>query len=166
MKSALLASNWNYTLHLFCVFLFCSKVNVSLSLRTFKTGKYFMHMYLFPPNKDSLSGQHRKAYASGELTQLSIPKLEAFNLMGDKDSKPNNSSTEAMVPHWRSRVTLSVMTDDVSLDRYGVPAEIYQHIKSKIDERTGSFLPIALVDKLSYRERDLQVNLVSMRASW
>ena len=130
----------------------------------FNTGEYYLHMYVHPPTSDPLSGDSKAAYAQGQLTQLAVPKLEAFNLMGDGNNKDKkrDKNTETPVPHWRSRVTLSVMTDDISLDRYSVPGEIHQYVRHNLDPATGSYLPIAIVDGISFRLKDLQVCFVKI----
>lgn len=81
---------------------------------------------------------------------------------GKKLKPPAGRNPAEKVPHLRSRVTLSVMTDDLSLDRYAIPAELYSYISNRIESKTMSYLPIALIDKISHRLRDLKVSLVDL----
>jgi len=60
------------------------------------------------------------------------------------------------VTHWRSKVTVSIMADDLSIDRKAVPYELYKYLKLHPEE--GSYLPMVYIDRLSYRLRDLVVS--------
>lgn len=117
-------------------------------------------MYVVPPNVNALSGSAKIAYSSTKMTQLSVPKLEAFNLMGGNKTetiKETKQSSDKTVPHWRSRVTVSLVTDDVAFDKHAFPHEIIRYVRNRIDWDTMSYYPIAVVDKLSFRIRDLEV---------
>lgn len=145
---------------LWCI---CSSVNVSLPPKSMKDGVYFLHMFVVPANHKPLSRSLKIAHSYTKLTQLSKPKAEAFNLMGGGSKNETggkaNAPSDTPVPHWRSRVTVSVMTEDISFDRSNFPREIISYVKERIEWTTMSYYPIALIDKLSFRIRDLMVCL-------
>lgn len=149
--------------HFTYCFVFHSSVNVSLSQKSLKDGVYFLHMFVVPTNHKPLSRSPKIAHSYTKLTQLSAPKPEAFSLMGGAAKNKTGTSAQPLsdvpVPHWRSRVTVSVMTEDISFDRNNFPREIISFVKDRIDWSSMSYYPVALIDKLSFRIRDLQVGL-------
>ena len=119
-------------------------------------------MFVVPANHKPLSRSPKIAHSYTKLTQLSKPKAEAFNLMGGAKNETGGKASapsDTPVPHWRSRVTVSVMTEDISFDRSNFPREIISYVKERIEWTTMSYYPIALIDKLSFRIRDLMVCL-------
>lgn len=66
------------------------------------------------------------------MTQYIVPEAEAFKLLGDKDygaKKANSQIVIRPVSHMKSRVTFTIMTDNILLPIYGMPAELVNHIK-------------------------------------
>ena len=141
-------------------------MNVTLSEASLNNGNFTLHMVLIAADKDvnkDIKKSEVLSDASASLTEYTLPKLKAFNLMGDNSSKASNRLSETPTLHWRSCVTLSVMTDDISFTRSSVPAEI--HPLLRLDRRTGSYMPIAFIDHISFRLRDLVVSR-AMLFSW
>lgn len=65
------------------------------------------------------------------MTQYIVPEAEAFKLLGKKDSSVNKANKIAVHPvsHIKSRVTFTIMTDNIMLPVYSMPAELMNHIK-------------------------------------
>lgn len=62
------------------------------------------------------------------MTQYAVPEAEVFKLLGKKD--PNVKEIVALpVSHIKSRVTFTIMTDDIALPMYSMPTELLNHIK-------------------------------------
>jgi len=100
------------------------------------------------------------SYVLTRLTQFHIPEAETFNLLGDdkvpegEDKKPKVAKDRSRpVTHIRSKIILSVMTDQVTMSSRQVPAEI-GHVMQLTQDRK-KFLPLLYVDELSMRTRDL-----------
>jgi len=97
------------------------------------------------------------SYVLTKLTQFHIPEAETFNLLGDEkteEEKPKVSVDRSRpVTHLRSRVILSVMTDQVRMSVREVPGEL-GHVMQLTPDRK-KFLPLLYVDELSMRMRDL-----------
>ncbi|KAF6031791.1 CLPTM1L [Bugula neritina] len=85
---------------------------------------------------------------------MSVPKAEAFNLMGEDNSVEETSSEKVL--HWKKRVIWSVMSEDIALNTQELPPEIFPYIKKRVDQETRSYLPIVMVDHLSSRLSDLE----------
>lgn len=64
------------------------------------------------------------------MTQYIVPEAEAFKLLGDRRVETANSQIVVRpVSHMKSRVTFTIMTDNIMLPIYGIPAELVNHIK-------------------------------------
>lgn len=69
------------------------------------------------------------------MTQYIVPEAEAFKLLGEnnRDAKKVNSQIVVRpVSHMKSRVTFTIMTDNVMLPIYDMPVELVNHIKYKL----------------------------------
>jgi len=70
------------------------------------------------------------SYTAIKMTQYIVPEAEAFKLLGDRTvEKANSQIVIRPVSHMKSRVTFTIMTDNVMLPIYGIPAELVNHIK-------------------------------------
>jgi len=71
------------------------------------------------------------SYAVIKMSQYVIPEAETFKLLGEKDSTMRKPKENILHPvsHIKSRVTFTVMTDNVTLPVYGIPAELMDHIR-------------------------------------
>jgi len=108
----------------------------------------------------SVINKPHTSYVLTRLTQFHIPEAETFNLLGDdkvpegEDKKPKVAKDRSRpVTHIRSKIILSVMTDQVTMSSRQVPAEI-GHVMQLTQDRK-KFLPLLYVDELSMRTRDL-----------
>lgn len=131
-------------------------MNVTLPEKTVNNGSYYIHFALLEPGTDLNQPLDMNSVISAtysRITRYSQPKLEAFNLMGSNSTGMNDSRP---VTHLHTRVTLSVMTEDVSFSRLAVPAEL--HSSLRIKQHPYSYLPILVVDRLSLRQKDLVVS--------
>lgn len=65
------------------------------------------------------------------MTQYMVPEAEAFKLLGKKDSNVQkvNELAVRLISHIKSRVTFTIMTDNIMLPVYSMPTELMNHIK-------------------------------------
>ena len=100
------------------------------------------------------------SYTLTRLTQHHIPEAETFNLLGGGeealDKKPKASVDRTRpVTHLRSKMIVSLMTDQVKMSLKQVPGELGHVMQLTKDKK--QFLPILYVDELSMRLRDLVI---------
>ncbi|XP_064641107.1 lipid scramblase CLPTM1L-like [Lineus longissimus] len=131
-------------------------LNVTLPRKTRNNGTLYAHVFISPHGESSLSGR-RSSYAISQLTTYMIRKADTFNLIGDKSSQKRPQETgdktkARPVTHWRSKLLISVMTDNIPIERYGIPGPIYKFLKLSPD---GDYLPMLYIDDLSLRIKDL-----------
>ena len=99
------------------------------------------------------------SYTLTRLTQYQIPVAETFNLLGGSEDKPAPEKPKASVDrsrpvtHLRSKMIISLMTDQVEMSLKQVPGEL-GHVMQLTKDRK-QFLPILYIDELSMRLRDL-----------
>ncbi|XP_036139714.1 cleft lip and palate transmembrane protein 1-like protein isoform X2 [Monomorium pharaonis] len=130
--------------------------------KTRQNGTLFLHILLIPSSVKQdrtfvdLQKDISTSYIAIKMTQYIVPEVEAFKLLGNKNHKAKKIDSEIVihpVSHVKSHVTFTIMTDNVTLPIYGMPAELINHIKI-IGKR--AFLPIINCDFLQTRHRDLK----------
>ncbi|XP_072751702.1 lipid scramblase CLPTM1L isoform X1 [Anoplolepis gracilipes] len=134
---------------------------LNIPYETRRNGTLFLHVLLVP----AFAKQDRSfidlqkdvftSYTTIKMTQYMVPEAEAFKLLGKKNSNIKKATEIAvrLISHIKSRVTFTIMTDNVMLPVYSMPAELMNHIKI-IGKQT--FLPIVNYDFLQTRHRDFQ----------
>lgn len=66
------------------------------------------------------------------MTQYVVPEAEAYKLLGNKNHDVKKVNTQIVVrpvSHMKSRVTFTIMTDNVMLPIYSMPTELINHIR-------------------------------------
>ncbi|KZC06952.1 PREDICTED: cleft lip and palate transmembrane protein 1-like protein [Dufourea novaeangliae] len=135
-------------------------VSLNVPRKTRNNGTLFLHFFIEPSSnkhRESIMDVEKDPYISYtaiEMTQYVIPKAEAINLLGEKDSNAKKKKETFLHPvtHIKSRITFTIMTDDIKLPVHNVPAELIHHLKI-VQGRT--FLPIVKNDFLQTRHSDL-----------
>jgi len=146
-------------------------VKVRLPRSVTRNGSLYLSVFALPPlgDKVSMSGDgwwrnavsHPQAsYVLTSLTQHAIPEAETFNLLNDgkdQDVKAKKKTVDRSnaVTHLRSRVMLTAMTEQVTMEGRQVPGEIAHSMQLTKDRK--SYLPILYVDELNMRMRDLRI---------
>ncbi|CAL1687712.1 unnamed protein product [Lasius platythorax] len=134
---------------------------LNIPRETRRNGTLFLHILLVPTSVkqgrsfSDLQKDIFTSYTTIKMTQYMVPEAEAFKLLGKKNSsfQKANEIAVRLVSHIKSRVTFTIMTDNIMLPVYSMPTELMNHIKI-IGKQT--FLPIVNYDFLQTRHRDLQ----------
>ncbi|GFO30988.1 cleft lip and palate transmembrane protein 1-like protein [Plakobranchus ocellatus] len=132
--------------------------NVSVPMKTRKNGTLYVHAFLYPRGK---SVDYFIGHSVSKITTYALPQASYINLLGSDDSKKNMSATketstaakEKTHSHWRPKLSVAVLSDDVALDRHKIPGEIYEHLRMSHDG--NYYYPIVLIDELGFRLKDL-----------
>lgn len=68
-----------------------------------------------------------------KMTQYAIPKAEAFNLLGEEESAngktENKKELSQPTSHIKSRMTFSIMMDDIELPLNNLPIELSNDLR-------------------------------------
>ncbi|XP_020355710.1 cleft lip and palate transmembrane protein 1-like protein [Oncorhynchus kisutch] len=148
-------------------------VNVSLPKKTRKNGTLyamvFVHQAGISPWQDP-----RQVHLVTQLTTYMIPKaLEVSLISGEEAPKPEqlkrktttggDSAVDRPVSHWRSRLTLNVVSEDFVFDRDFLPSDVHRYLKVFQNGKKMVYLPLLFVDELSNRVKDLmEINSTSI----
>ena len=85
-------------------------------------------------NWHQIIGGSEVTYTMVPFTVHQIPEAETFNLLGEgktdekekkNDAKDKSVNREKPVTHLRSKITFSIMTDDVEMPIKEIPGELY-----------------------------------------
>ena len=106
---------------------------------------------------ESVISNPETSYTLTRLTQHAIPQAETFNLLGEEKEKAKTDHADRSIPvnHLRSKIVLSVMTDQVSMSPKQVPGEL-AHVMS-LNRDAKKYLPILFIDELTMRMKDLKI---------
>ncbi|KAL3860326.1 hypothetical protein ACJMK2_010465 [Sinanodonta woodiana] len=125
--------------------------NVSIPMKTRKNGTLFLHVFVHPRGEDPFVTKY-SSFESSPITSYALPQSETFNLLGEKKDSTNVVNKGVPISHWRSKVVVNVLEDNIAFDRNALMGEIYQLIRNSPD---GDYLPIVYIDQLSFRVKDL-----------
>jgi len=143
-------------------------VNLKLPRSVTRNGSMYLSVFACHPGlgekdmtadgwwQEAINNPHT-SYTLTRLTQFAIPEAETFNLLSEeKADKPKVERDRSRpVTHIRSKLILSLMTDQLSMSVRQVPGEIGQVMQLTKDRK--KFLPILYVDELSMRLKDLVI---------
>ncbi|CAF99394.1 unnamed protein product [Tetraodon nigroviridis] len=137
-------------------------VNVSLPKKTRNNGTLyaiiFVHQSGVNPWQDP-----RKVHSVAHLTTYMVPKPPEISLISREDQTMvilflMNHPTS----HWRSRLTLNVVSDHFIFDRDYLPSDVHRYLRVFQNGKKIVYLPLLFVDELSNRVKDLvEINSTS-----
>ncbi|XP_014034084.1 cleft lip and palate transmembrane protein 1-like protein [Salmo salar] len=146
-------------------------VNVSLPKKTCKNGTLyamvFVHQAGMSPWQDP-----RQVHLVSQLTTYMIPKPPEVSLISGEEApqaeqqkrkpKGGDSAVDRPVSHWRSRLTLNVVSEDFIFDRDFLPSDVHRYLRVFENGKKRVYLPVLFVDELSNRVKDLmEINSTS-----
>jgi hypothetical protein len=149
-----------------------TKISVNIPKSVAKNGTMYLSVFAVPKlGQVNMTDKHwwqkevnhpHTTYTLTRLTQYTIPEAETFNLLGDdkggdKNSVGKKTAVDRSRPaaHWRTKIVISVMEDQVSMGPAQVPGELAHYIQLTQDRK--NYLPILYVDELTMRLRDLRI---------
>ncbi|XP_015597472.1 cleft lip and palate transmembrane protein 1-like protein [Cephus cinctus] len=135
-------------------------INLEIPKRTQQNGTLFLHIMVLPKSSkynnsfNDLQKDPFMVYTRIKMTQYAIPQAAVFKLLGEKDrvERKRKESYVKPVSHLKTRVTFTIMTDDIRLPANNLPLELSRDIRVT---REGMFLPIINYDFLQTRHKDL-----------
>ncbi|XP_024117415.1 cleft lip and palate transmembrane protein 1-like protein [Oryzias melastigma] len=150
-------------------------VNVSLPKKTRNNGTLyalvFVHQAGVSPWQDP-----RQVHLVAQLTTYMVPKPPEISLISGEDDAQDQkqesqnakrhegsatakgdatSSPDRPVSHWRSRLTLNIVSDHFLFDRGYLPSDVHRYLRVFQTGKKMVYLPLLFVDELSNRVKDL-----------
>ncbi|XP_070970960.1 lipid scramblase CLPTM1L-like [Oncorhynchus clarkii lewisi] len=146
-------------------------VNVSLPKKTCKNGTLYAMVFLHQAGMSPWQDP-RQVHLVSQLTTYMIPKPPEVSLISGEEAtqaeqlkrkpKGGDSAVERPVSHWRSRLTLNVVSEDFIFDRDFLPSDVHRYLRVFQNGKKRVYLPLLFVDELSNRVKDLmEINSTS-----
>ncbi|KAG7235262.1 hypothetical protein INR49_002867 [Caranx melampygus] len=127
------------------------QVNVPLPEETRANGTLYAVVYIHKAGVSPLEDSREVHYAA-QLTTYIIPAHT--QRQGDRQKR---SSVPHPVSHWRPHLSVTMMSEDFTFNKAGLPSDVRRYMRVSQDSRQMFYLPLLLVNELSVRVRDLVV---------
>ncbi|XP_049585523.1 lipid scramblase CLPTM1L [Syngnathus scovelli] len=128
---------------------FQRKVNVPLPEETRANGSLYAVVYVHKASVSPLEDNREVHHAALLTTHIS-----PVNTEGHRETK-KRSKLKHPVSHWRPRLSVTMMSEDFTFTKGGLPSDMRRFIRISQEGRRILYLPLLLIDELSFRMRDL-----------
>nr|XP_029137368.1 cleft lip and palate transmembrane protein 1-like protein isoform X2 [Labrus bergylta] len=127
------------------------QVNISLPQETRANGTLYAVVYIHKAGVSPLE-DNREVHYAALLTTYITPPLTAGQRDGQKKPSPRS---ENPVSHWRPHLSITMMSEDFTFSKAGLPSDVRRYMRVSQDGRQMIYLPLLLINELSFRVRDL-----------
>ncbi|XP_077431317.1 lipid scramblase CLPTM1L-like [Vanacampus margaritifer] len=128
-------------------------VNVPLPEETRANGSLYAVVYVHKASVSPLEDSREVHHAALLTTHIS-----PANTGGHRDTQ-KSSKIKHPVSHWRPRLSVTMMSEDFTFTKGGLPSDMRRYVRISQEGRRILYLPLLLIDELSFRIRDLmQIN--------
>uniref|UniRef100_A0A3Q4HV64 Lipid scramblase CLPTM1L n=1 Tax=Neolamprologus brichardi TaxID=32507 RepID=A0A3Q4HV64_NEOBR len=131
------------------------RVHVSLPGETRANGTLFAVVYVHKAGVSPLEDSREVHYAVQLTTYITpSPALHSalFIYFFGSTQKPR---PENPVSHWRPHLSLTVMSEDFTFTKAGLPSDVRRYMRVSQEGRQMMYLPLLMVNELDFRVRDL-----------
>ncbi|XP_055084193.1 lipid scramblase CLPTM1L-like isoform X1 [Periophthalmus magnuspinnatus] len=136
--------------------LFERQVAVSVPEETRANGSLYAVVYVHKSGVSPLE-DNKEVHYSAKLTTY-------FTAAGSEEDKRRTSHKPKSVSHWRPHLSIIMMSESFSFNKGGVPSDVRRFMRVSKNERQVTYLPLLLVNELSFRVRDLmEINRSSVQ---
>ncbi|XP_032374923.1 cleft lip and palate transmembrane protein 1-like protein isoform X2 [Etheostoma spectabile] len=129
------------------------QVNISLPEQTRANGTLYAVVYVHKAGVSPLDDGREVHYAT-QLTTYITPTHTHTEGQRDMQKKPSPRS-ENPISHWRPHLSITMMSEDFTFNKAGLPSDVRRYMRVSQDGRQMIYLPLLLVNELSFRVRDL-----------
>ncbi|XP_044063868.1 cleft lip and palate transmembrane protein 1-like protein isoform X2 [Siniperca chuatsi] len=126
------------------------QVNVSLPQETRANGTLYAVVYVHKAGVSPLEDSREVHYAAQLTTYIPPTHTE-----GQRDMQKPSPRSENPVSHWRPHLSITMMSEDFTFNKAGLPSDVRRYMRVSQDGRQMIYLPLLLVNELSFRVRDL-----------
>ncbi|TMS11077.1 Cleft lip and palate transmembrane protein 1-like protein [Larimichthys crocea] len=130
------------------------QVNVSLPEETRTNGTLYAVVYVHKAGVSPLEDSREVHYAAQLTTYITPTHTE-----GPRDMQKRQSPrSETPVSHWRPHLSITMMSEDFTFNKAGLPSDVRRYMRVSQDGRQMIYLPLLLVNELNFRVRDLMAS--------
>ncbi|KAK2910444.1 lipid scramblase CLPTM1L-like isoform X2 [Channa argus] len=127
------------------------EVSVSLPEETRANGTLYAVVYVHKAGVSPLEDSKQVHYAAQLTTYITPQHTE-----GDRDMQKRPSARlENPISHWRPHLSVNVMSEDFTFTKTGLPSDVRRYMRVSQEGQKMIYLPLLLVNELSFRVRDL-----------
>ncbi|XP_078143461.1 lipid scramblase CLPTM1L-like [Centroberyx gerrardi] len=126
------------------------QVNVSLPEETRANGSLYAVVYVHKAGVSPLEDSREVHYAALLTSYITLRYSE-----GQRDMQKPAPGSEDPVSHWRPHLSITMMSEDFTFNKAGLPSDVRRYMRVSQEGRQMTYLPLLLVDELSFRVRDL-----------
>ncbi|XP_028282189.1 cleft lip and palate transmembrane protein 1-like protein [Parambassis ranga] len=127
---------------------FARQVNVSLPEKTRANGTLYAVVYVHRAGVSPLEDSKEVHYAAQLTTYITPLHTE------DMQKRPG-LRLENPVSYWRPHLSITIMSEDFTFSKAGLPSDVRRFMRVSQEGRQMIYLPLLLVNELSFRVRDL-----------
>ncbi|XP_040901050.1 cleft lip and palate transmembrane protein 1-like protein [Toxotes jaculatrix] len=127
------------------------QVTVSLPEETRANGTLYAVIYVHKAGVSPLEDRREVHYTAQLTTPIIPPHTDAQR---DTQKRPSPRS-ENPVSHWRPHLSVTMMSEDFTFNKAGLPSDVRRYMRVSQEGRQMIYLPLLLVNELSFRVRDL-----------
>uniref|UniRef100_A0A3Q4I1E7 Lipid scramblase CLPTM1L n=1 Tax=Neolamprologus brichardi TaxID=32507 RepID=A0A3Q4I1E7_NEOBR len=129
------------------------RVHVSLPGETRANGTLFAVVYVHKAGVSPLEDSREVHYAVQLTTYITPSRTD---VQKDKEKVHHHSGLpENPVSHWRPHLSLTVMSEDFTFTKAGLPSDVRRYMRVSQEGRQMMYLPLLMVNELDFRVRDL-----------
>ncbi|KAJ7991760.1 hypothetical protein DPEC_G00287220 [Dallia pectoralis] len=140
-------------------------LNVSVPKKTRNNGTLFALAFVHQAGVSPWQDQ-KQVHLVAQLTTYMIPKPAEVSLISGEEmpqqpeqqkhrAKGGESEVDRPVSHWRSRLTLNVVSEEFVFDKDFLPSDVHRYLRVFQNGKKMVYLPLLFVDELSNRVKDL-----------
>ncbi|KAK2844336.1 hypothetical protein Q5P01_010995 [Channa striata] len=127
------------------------QVNISVPEETRANGTLYAVVYVHKAGVSPLEDSKQVHYAAQLTTYITPPLTEGD---GDMQKRPS-TRLEKPISYWRPHLLVNVMSEDFTFTKTGLPSDVRRYMRVSQESRQMIYLPLLLVNELSFRVRDL-----------
>uniref|UniRef100_A0A3Q2XWJ7 Lipid scramblase CLPTM1L n=1 Tax=Hippocampus comes TaxID=109280 RepID=A0A3Q2XWJ7_HIPCM len=125
------------------------QVNVLLPEETRANGSLYAVVYVHKASVSPLDDSREVHHA----WPLYIPSYE-LGIWSLREGE-QSSKLKHPVSHWRPHLSITIMSEDFTFTKGGLPSDMHRYVRISQEGRRILYLPLMLIDELSFRIRDL-----------
>ncbi|XP_051921718.1 lipid scramblase CLPTM1L-like [Hippocampus zosterae] len=125
------------------------QVNVLLPEETRANGSLYAVVYIHKASVSPLDDSREVHHAAVLTTHISPANTE-----GHRHTQ-KSSKLRHPVSHWRPHLSITIMSEDFTFTKGGLPSDMRRYVRISQEGRRILYLPLLLIDELSFRIRNL-----------
>ncbi|XP_067094325.1 lipid scramblase CLPTM1L-like isoform X2 [Osmerus mordax] len=131
-------------------------VNVSQPDETHNNGTLYVMVFIHQAGRSPMEDSRQVHHATKMTTQMLSRRQKSPGKHKLKNPNPvPGSRAEGPVSYWRPTLRLSVMAEEFTFTRGNLPSDVRRYMRVFKDGRRMTYLPLLLIDELSFRLKDL-----------